>query len=76
MLGAGLVLAIVLVATASSGAIHGPIAAVIVGATGLLPIAATLIAWRANPARRERAWQLEAVGLGVLAVLWLGIMSR
>jgi 4-hydroxybenzoate polyprenyltransferase len=76
MLGAGLVLSIVLVATASSGAIHGATAAVIVGAAGLVPIGATVIGWRANPARRERAWQLEAVGLGLLAVVWLGIMSR
>ena len=74
--GAVLVLAIVVVASASIGAVHGVVAASLVAAIGVVPIAATVLGWRADAARRERAWQLEAVGLGLLAVAWLAISAR
>jgi 4-hydroxybenzoate polyprenyltransferase len=36
-----------------------------------VPLAAALIGRDGDPDRRERAWELEAVGLGLLATAWL-----
>ena len=74
--GAGLVVAIILVAAVSTGFDEGMIAAAMVVAVGVVPLAGILLAWRADPARRERAWRLQAVGLGLLAVVWIGLVNR
>jgi 4-hydroxybenzoate polyprenyltransferase len=52
----------------------GPVAA-IVGLIGCLPIAAASLAGPADPARRETAWRAEAVGLGILAVVWIQLVA-
>jgi 4-hydroxybenzoate polyprenyltransferase len=47
-----------------------PIVAAI-GILGLVPVAAAALAGRATSERRERLWQVEAIGLALLAGVWL-----
>jgi 4-hydroxybenzoate polyprenyltransferase len=47
-----------------------PIVAAI-GILGLVPVAAAAWAGRATSERRERLWQVEAIGLALLAGVWL-----
>jgi 4-hydroxybenzoate polyprenyltransferase len=47
-----------------------PIVAAI-GILGLVPVAAAARAGRATSERRERLWQVEAIGLALLAGVWL-----
>jgi 4-hydroxybenzoate polyprenyltransferase len=65
----GVVWALAVAAAAWSGAGGGLIAAI--GAVGLVPVAAAALAGRAASDRRERLWQAEAVGLAVLAAIWI-----
>jgi hypothetical protein len=54
-----------------------PPAAALVGViagAGLLLVGAG-VGYRAGPGRRERAWELQAVGIAVLAVGWLGVVT-
>ena len=47
-----------------------------VAAVGLVPIVATASASSTAPSRRERLWQVEAVGLAILAGVWLAAVAR
>jgi len=57
-----------------SGAGLIPVVAVVV--VGLVPIVAAASASSAAPSRRERLWQAEAVGLAILAGVWLAAIAR
>jgi len=42
---------------------------------GIVVLAAgVLVGWRAGPARRERAWELEAIGVALLGAGWIGAL--
>ena len=72
LVNAGLVLAVGMAAIASVMPLGGSAsggAAVAVAA--LLPVGAAVAAFGGGATRRERAWELEAVGVAVLAVAWL-----
>jgi 4-hydroxybenzoate polyprenyltransferase len=72
LINAGLVLAVGLAAVLSVVPLGGSAsggAAVAVAA--LLPVGAAVAAWGGGATRRERAWELEAVGVAVMAVAWL-----
>jgi 4-hydroxybenzoate polyprenyltransferase len=73
-IGAVLVAAIVASAIASAWAVAGPLTAGVVAAAGLVPLGGVALGHRADAARRERAWQVEAIGLGLLAVAWLVVV--
>ena len=69
---AWLVVAIAVVAVVSAltlGAATGRVAAVT--AAGALPIAAAAYGRGGGPDRRERAWQLEAIGIAAVGVAWI-----
>ena len=73
-----LVVAVLAMATAVAlGAPVGWVAAVLVAAT--VPLGGAVIgrvaAVRAGTALRELAWEIQAVGTGLLAVAWLGSLS-
>jgi len=72
MIHAGL-LALVGAAAAVSARLMGGsvVAAAIVALVALVPLAGAAFARTGDPARRERGWELEAVGLGLLAIAWL-----
>jgi 4-hydroxybenzoate polyprenyltransferase len=63
----------VLDAVAAGSAATAALVGVIAGAGLLLGGAA--LGYRARPERRERAWELQAVGIAVLAVGWLGVVT-
>jgi 4-hydroxybenzoate polyprenyltransferase len=44
------------------------------GALALVPVVASLLARGSSTARRERAWQVEAVGLAVMAASWIALV--
>ena len=68
----GLLVAIGLAAVASVGPLGGPAAGgTAVALVTLLPVGAGLAARGGGATRRERAWELEAVGVAVLALAWL-----
>jgi 4-hydroxybenzoate polyprenyltransferase len=72
LINAGLVLAVGLAAVLSVVPLGGSAsggAAVAVAA--LLPVGAAVAAWGGGATRRERAWELEAFGVAVVAVAWL-----
>ena len=69
---AGLVVTIVVTAVVSAavlGATTGQVA--LIAAAGCLPIAGAGFGRGGGAARRERAWQLEAIGMAALAVAWI-----
>ena len=69
---AGLVGSIVAVAVASAAFLGAPTGRiVIVAAAGSLPLAGLALGRSGGPDRRERAWQLEAIGLAVTGVAWI-----
>jgi 4-hydroxybenzoate polyprenyltransferase len=69
--------AIAVAAVASAFAFGGRIVAIaIIALLGGLPVAAAGFARRRDPARRELAWRVEAVGLGLLAVAWIQAVGR
>jgi 4-hydroxybenzoate polyprenyltransferase len=77
----GLFLAVATAAVASA-LIAGRSSVALIGlaVVGLVPVVASVIATGAGPvgfgvssARRERAWQVEAGGLAVLAVFWMAV---
>lgn len=75
LVGTVLVLGVVAIAVGWAMSTRGVGAALLVAAAGVVPLAAAGLGLDADPARRERAWQLQAVGLGLLAVVWLGIVT-
>jgi 4-hydroxybenzoate polyprenyltransferase len=69
--------AIAIVAVVSSSTFGGGLpATMIVGLLGTLPVLAAAWAGGGDPARRERAWRAEAVGIGLLAVAWIGAVAH
>lgn len=54
----------------------GSTAAVLMALLGVVPVLAAVVARRAEPARRELAWRTQAIGLGLLAVAWIGAVAR
>jgi 4-hydroxybenzoate polyprenyltransferase len=69
---AGLVMLVVLAAVVSAAVLGGSIQdSGIVAAAGFVPLGGALLARGGDPARRERAWELEAIGVALLAVAWL-----
>jgi len=68
------------IAVAAGGSVaamdRGGPAALIVGGIGCVPIVAAWLARPADPRRREMAWRAEAVGLGLLAIAWIGVVAR
>ncbi len=76
----GILLAVVVIAlpplvdaTTRGSAPWSATAAALAG-VGLL-LAGAGIGYRASPSRRERAWEVQAIGIAVLAVGWLGVVS-
>ena len=69
---AGLVVAVVAVAVASAALLDASTAEILaVAAAGVLPVAGLGLGRGGGPDRRERAWQLEAIGLAVMGVVWI-----
>jgi 4-hydroxybenzoate polyprenyltransferase len=69
--------AIALAAVASASAFGaGSVSTAIVGLLGILPLGAAGYAGPPDPARRELAWRLETVSLGLLAVAWIEAVGR
>jgi 4-hydroxybenzoate polyprenyltransferase len=70
---AGLLFVVVLTAVATLIAARGvpPVALAAALGAGLGVLVGVLIGRGGDSARRERAWELEAVGLGLLAAAWL-----
>ncbi|MBA2380497.1 MAG: UbiA prenyltransferase family protein [Chloroflexi bacterium] len=52
----------------------GPFGVAIIAVGGLVPLAAAAAARTADSARRERLWQVETVGLALLATVWLAVL--
>ncbi|HEX2754614.1 MAG TPA: hypothetical protein VHM48_04085, partial [Candidatus Limnocylindrales bacterium] len=52
----------------------GWIAVAAITVAGMIPVVAAIGARAAASAARERAWQAEAIGLAVLATVWLAIV--
>jgi 4-hydroxybenzoate polyprenyltransferase len=79
-LGLGLVVAVLAVAVGpvadgmSAGSAPALSLAGVVAGAGLL-LAGVAVGRRGSPARRERAWELQAVGIALLAVGWLGVVT-
>jgi 4-hydroxybenzoate polyprenyltransferase len=63
-----------IVSTAASGA--GSTALMLVGLLGCVPLLAAGFTRGSGPARREVAWRVQAVGLGLLAVAWIQAVAR
>ena len=75
--GVVLLVGIVLAAAISAAVLGGsPEAALAVGWIGVVPLLAAAWAGRADPARRELAWRVQAIGLAVLAVVWIQAIGR
>ncbi len=79
-LGLGLSVAILAVAVgpvldAMASGTPPPAALIGVAAGAVLLLVGAGIGYRAAAGRRERAWELQAVGIAVLAVGWLGVVT-
>jgi 4-hydroxybenzoate polyprenyltransferase len=75
--GIALLVAIAVAAAASCSAFGGSLlAATFVGLVGSAPVLAAWLARASDPARRELGWRAEAIGLGVLAVVWIEAVPR
>jgi 4-hydroxybenzoate polyprenyltransferase len=62
---------IAVVSAAGSGASRGQLSLVAVAA--LVPLAAAAMSRNALPSGRERAWEVEAIGVALLGVAWLWV---
>jgi 4-hydroxybenzoate polyprenyltransferase len=78
---AGLVVAIVVAAVITS-VVAGrhplgelPSRSILVAVVGLVPLAGVVAGRSGGPDRRERAWQVEAVGLAAVAVAWVWVTA-
>jgi 4-hydroxybenzoate polyprenyltransferase len=68
----GLLVVVALAAVASVGPLGGAAGgAIFVALAALLPVGAAIAGRNGGAARRERAWELEAVGLAILGGAWL-----
>lgn len=47
---------------------------ILLAIVAVVPVGASLASASSSSARRERAWQLEAVGLAVVGTIWLALM--
>ncbi|HEX5013910.1 MAG TPA: UbiA family prenyltransferase [Candidatus Limnocylindrales bacterium] len=63
--------AVAVISAGAAGASVGRVA--IVGLAALVPIAAVLGSANLEPSGRERAWEAEAVGVALLAVVWVWV---
>ncbi len=69
---AGLLVAIVIIAIVSAGMLGASAGhVVLVAAASCAPITGVALARGGGPARRERAWQLEAIGVAAVGVAWI-----
>jgi 4-hydroxybenzoate polyprenyltransferase len=67
-----LVLAVALAAVVSVGWLEGSILeSAVIALVALVPVVAALTARSGGPSRRERAWELEAIGVAVLGIAWV-----
>jgi 4-hydroxybenzoate polyprenyltransferase len=66
--------AVAVIATAFA-AVAGadPARVVAVAVAGCVPVVAAAVSRGASPAGRERSWEASAVGVALLAVVWLGV---
>ena len=72
LINAGLVLAVGLAAIGSVEPLGGSASgAAAVAVAAVLPVAVAVAAFGGGATRRERAWELEAIGVAVVAVAWL-----
>ena len=72
---AGLFGAVGVAAVASAVAANRPLFPVfLLALVAVVPVGASLASPFLSSARRERAWQLEAVGLAVVGTIWLALM--
>lgn len=72
---AGLIVAIVAIAVASAAVLGASTSQVaLVAGAGVVPMLGASLGRGGGAARRERAWQLEAVGIAVLAVAWIRVL--
>jgi 4-hydroxybenzoate polyprenyltransferase len=68
---------IVLAAAISAAVLGGtPEVALAVGWLGVVPLVAAAWAGRSGPGRRELAWRVQAIGLALLAVVWIQAVAR
>ncbi|MEO5884009.1 MAG: UbiA family prenyltransferase [Candidatus Limnocylindrales bacterium] len=67
-MGAALVLAVTWLLTTGRGT---PVAAGIVSLGAILAAAGLALAWTPSEGRRERAWQLQAIGTATVAIGWI-----
>lgn len=75
VLSAGLFGAVGVAAAASAIAANRSLLIVLLLAVAAsVPVGASLAVASSSSARRERAWQLEAVGLAVVGTIWLAVM--
>jgi 4-hydroxybenzoate polyprenyltransferase len=49
---------------------------VVIGLLGCVPLLAAGLTRGSEPARRELAWRTQAIGLGLLAVVWIQAVAR
>lgn len=73
---AALVAGIVATATASASGVGDLRSAAPVMTASLVPIVGAAIGYDAGVERRERAWQVQAVGFAILAIAWLAVVLR
>jgi len=67
---------VVAAALGSAVAFGGDAAGVVLVAAGCLTVLAALaIGWSGRPAARRRAWEVQAVGVGIIAGGWLGALA-
>jgi 4-hydroxybenzoate polyprenyltransferase len=72
LVASGLLVAVATIAVVTLVAWRAPLAAVLGAGAGIVVIGIGIGAGRdPRPARLERAWELQAVGVGVLAAAWL-----
>jgi 4-hydroxybenzoate polyprenyltransferase len=72
-----LLVGIVLAAAISAAVLGGsPEMALAVGWIGVVPLLAAAWAGRSDPGRRELAWRVQAIGLALLAVVWIQAVAR
>jgi 4-hydroxybenzoate polyprenyltransferase len=72
LVASGLLVAVATIAVVTLVAWRAPVAAILGAGAGIVVVGIGIDAGRdPRPARLERAWELQAVGVGVLAAAWL-----
>jgi 4-hydroxybenzoate polyprenyltransferase len=73
----GLLIVIAAAAALSSSAFGATsLAAATVGLVGCVPVVAAWLGRSPDADRRELGWRAQAIGLGLLAVAWIGAVPR